>query len=115
MSTELNEKITGALTVELYPGKSLEEFCHRHFSNYDPDRFEAVAIRVFSGKEMVVTLYALDRSRQDGSTYNLSKLPVKKFKMMNLSALDILEFVKEFNLTLAVGNYDLEDIEVINK
>jgi hypothetical protein len=110
-----NERIKGELTVELSPGKSLEEFCERNFQNYDPDRFEAIALRLYFGKEMVVTLYALDKSRQEGTTYDINKLPVKKFKMNQLSALDVLEFISEFNVTLSIGNYDISDMEVINK
>jgi hypothetical protein len=115
MGTEINERIKGTITAELSPGKSLEEFCERNFHNYDPDRFEAVALRLYFGKEMVVTLYALDRSRQEGSNYDINKLPVKKFKMFDLSALDVLSFITEFNITLSAGNYDISDMEVTNK
>ncbi|MFL5764072.1 MAG: hypothetical protein ACJ77K_09035 [Bacteroidia bacterium] len=115
MSIDINQKITGTITVELQPGKSLEEFCERSFDNYDRDRFEAIAIRFYFGIETVMTLYALDKSRQEGNNYDINKLPVKKFKVVNISALDLLAFIGEFNLTLSAGNYDISDMEVINK
>lgn len=110
-----NQELKGALTLKLKSDKTLDEFCRNNFENYDSKRFEAVAIRVYYGKETIVTLYALDKERQKTSTYDLNKIPVKKFKngMINLS--DLIGFVEEFNFTLSAGNYPLEDMEVINK
>jgi hypothetical protein len=115
MGIDINERINGTVTVEFQPGRSLIEFCERNFQNFDPDRFEVVAVRLYFGMEMIITLYALDKARQEGSNYNINRLPVRKFKLNNLSALDVLEFVSEFNLTLSTGNYDISDMEVINK
>jgi hypothetical protein len=119
METSSNEFVTselsGKLTLKLQPGKTLDEFCERNFDNYNSDQFEAVAIRVFYGKETVVTLYALDKVRQEGTTYNINKIPVKKFKTSTFGLTELLMFIQEFNFTLSTGNFPLEDMEVINK
>jgi hypothetical protein len=111
----IHDELKGTLSVTLKGGKSLDEFCKNNFENYDTERFEAVAIRVYYGKETIITLYALDKRRQEKSTYNLNKVPVKKFKKGIINISDFIEFVEEFNFTLNAGNYPIEDMEVINK
>jgi hypothetical protein len=114
-SAVTKSELTGKLTLTLNPGRTLDEFCERHFNNYNSDQFEAVAIRVYYGKEMIVTLYALDKVRQKGTNYNINKIPVKKFKTTAFGFSDLLTFISEFNFTLSTGNYDLDEMEVINK
>jgi hypothetical protein len=108
-------ELSGKLTITLKPGKTLDEFCERNFENYNSDQFEAVAIRMYYGKEVVVTLYALDKVRQEGSNYNINKIPVKKFKKTTLGLTELFAFIEEFNFTLSAGNYPLDEMEVINK
>lgn len=111
----VKEKLKGVISVELKEGKTLEEFCEKSFINYNRDQYEAVAMRLYFGKEIILTLYALDKVRQEGSTFDKDKLPVKKFKMNSLPPFDILSFIDEFNFTISTGNYSIEDMEVINK
>jgi len=111
----LNTELSGKLTITLKQGKTLDEFCERNFDNYNSDQYEAVAIRMYYGKEMVVTLYALDKVRQEGTTYNINKIPVKKFKKTTLGLTELFAFIEEFNFTLSTGNYDLDEMQVINK
>lgn len=109
------EELRGLISFRLNPGKRFGEFCERNFNNYDPDRFEAIAIRFFYAKEIVITLYALDKPRQEGTNYDINKLPVKKFKSNAISLQEFMAFVSEFNFTLGVGNFPVEDIQIINK
>ena len=111
----VKNELGGKLTIKLQPGKTLDEFCEKHFDNYNIDQFEAVAIRVYYGKEMVVTLYALDKVRQEGTNYNINKIPVKKFKTSTFGLTELLTFISEFNFTISTGSFNLEDMEVINK
>ncbi|MCW3086159.1 MAG: hypothetical protein JWP12_3525 [Bacteroidetes bacterium] len=110
-----NEQLKGRISLKLQVDKSLEEFCEKKFENYNRDQFEAVAIKFHYGDEVLVTLYALDKVRQEGTTFNPKKLPIKKFKSTSFELYDILLFVKEFNVTLTTGNYRIQDMEVINK
>ncbi|MGZ3930175.1 MAG: hypothetical protein ACXVPQ_05115 [Bacteroidia bacterium] len=116
-AAEHEEALEGKITVKLRPGKSLDEFCEKHFDNYDRDRFEAVAIRFFFAKERMVTLYSLDKSRQEGHNFSSDKVPVKKFKMSDngISMEEFMAFVSELNFTLSSGSIPLSDMEVINK
>lgn len=119
METESNEvlrsELKGSISMKLNAGKTLDEFCDKNFDNYNSDQYEAVALRVFYGKEIAVTLYALDKVRQEGSNYNINKIPVKKFKTSSFGLSELFGFIDEFNFTLSAGNYPLEDMEVINK
>lgn len=107
--------ISGGIHVTLSEGQTLDDLCTQYIDEYNPERFEAIAIRLFAGKETIVTIYALDKARQETSTTDLNKLPVKKFKLEHISVRELLQFFEEFNFTLSSGHYNLEDMEVINK
>ena len=107
--------ISGGITVKLRDDLSLDDICMDYIPEYNRDRFEAVALRLFAGKEVIVTIYALDKQRQEGSNFNADKMPVKKFKLENVGVAKIFEWFQEFNFTINTGNYHLEDIEVVNK
>ncbi|MBA3664232.1 MAG: hypothetical protein H0W61_08495 [Bacteroidetes bacterium] len=117
MHTDITEgeKLSGKLSLTFRKNKTFLEFCEKNFNNFNPDQHEPVAIRLFHGMETIVTLYALDKVRQEGTNYDQQKIPVKKFKSITLTLIDILPYVMEFNFTISEGNYDIEDMEVINK
>ena len=118
MDHELNfiqEGITGEMSVKMANGQTLDDFCVQHIHEYNRDRFEALAVRVFVGDETVITIYAVDKMRQEGSTFSDGKIPVKKFKLNTLPLSALFSYCDSFNCTLSTGNYPLEDMEVINK
>lgn len=105
----------GAISLELKEGKTFDQLCAQLIKDFNPARFEALAVRLYWGKELTVTIYAIDKSKQEDSNYNPGKLPVKKFKLGSVSVNDILPYISEVNFTLTTGNYNIEDMEVINK
>lgn len=107
--------LKGPISLKFQEGKNLDDFCKSIFEHYDKERFEAIAIRLYYGKEIIVTLYALDKARQQGGGFYFGKLPVKKFKTTAISLAQVLPFIEEFNFTLTSGNYPLDAMEVINK
>lgn len=114
-NTQSGDHLTGKLTLTFKADKSFSDFCEKHFENFYPDQFEAVAIRVYQATETVITLYALDKNKQEGSNFNPDKMPVRKFKSSAITINEIMPYVLEFNFTLSSGNYELEDMEVFNK
>jgi hypothetical protein len=114
-SNSLENELKGMLSIKLKQGRSLDEFCKKYFDNYESERFEAVAIRVYYGKETIITLYARDKARETGTTHDLNRIPVKKFKKTTLALSDLFEFVEEFNFTLNASNFTLDEMEVMNK
>lgn len=111
----MQENISGSISVKMANGQTLDDFCSQYISDYNRDRFEALAIRVFVGDETVITIYAVDKTRQEGSTFGNGKIPVKKFKINTLPLSELFSYCASFNCTLSTGNYVLEDMEVINK
>jgi hypothetical protein len=111
----IKDDLAGALSVKLKPGQALNDYFEKHIPEYNPDRFEVLAIRFFYGTESAVTLYAIDKSRLEGTNFSKDKIPVKKFKLDPNFLNDILPMVEEYNFTLTTGNYPLVDMEVINK
>ncbi len=107
--------ISGGISVKLKNGKTLDDICMDHVPEYDRDRFEAVAIRVYAGKEIIVTIYALDKVRQEGTNFLPDKFPVKKFKLEKIQFDQLYKYLEEFNFTLSSGNYSLEEMQVLNK
>ena len=86
-----------------------------HILDYNRDRFEAIAIRVFVGDESIVTVYALDKVRQENTTLHPDKIPVKKFKLENIPLHELLTYCQGFNCTLSTQNFPLDAMEVINQ
>ncbi len=74
--------LTGEISVSLKNGTGLDDIFVKYIHDYNKDRFEAVAVRIFSGKENIVTLYAVDKLRQEDSTIPIDKIPVKKFNIL---------------------------------
>jgi hypothetical protein len=111
----IQEDVSGNLTVKMANGQTLDDFCVDYIPEYNRDRLEALAIRVYVGDETVITIYAVDKKRQEGSTYGTGKIPVKKFKITQVPLSELFSYCDSFNCTLSTGNYALEDMEVINK
>lgn len=109
------QEIKGELSVKMANEQTLDDFCMQFIPNYNRDRLEALAIRVFVGDETVITVYAVDKNRQEGSNFGEGKLPVKKFKIDSMDLSSLFSYCGAFNCTLSTGNYQLEDMEVINK
>lgn len=109
------EEITGTLKVQMANNLSLDDFCAEHINEYNRDRFEAFAIRIFVADETVITVFALDKLRQEDTALNPEKIPVKKFKITNVPVSAVFSYCNSFNCTLTTGNYDLDDMEVQNK
>ncbi len=112
--TLIKDDLGGVISLKLREGGSLNDYCFKHIDGYDPDRFEALAIRVFFGKETIITVYALDKNAQE-NTVSAEKMPVRKFKMDGSFLKDIIPFIEACNFTLTTGNYPLEDMKVINE
>ncbi len=113
--TIIEGDLGGAISLRLKSGTSINTFCASHIQNFDPDRLEVLAIRFYYGKEMTITLYAIDKDGQEGSNFSPDKIPVKKFKLDTQFAQNLLPFIQECNFTLTTGNFPLESMEVINK
>lgn len=105
----------GAVSLNFKEGKSFGLFCSDIIPEYNITRFEAFAVRLFFGNELTITVYALDKLKQEGNNYNHEKIPVKKFKLQGISFEQLRAYIDEFNFTLTTGNYEIEDMEVINK
>lgn len=84
-------------------------------AKYNPDRFDAAAIKIFVSKgEFIVTIFAVDKFKQEQNDYPKDKLPVKKFKLF-LEWEEFISRIKNFDVVLSNGAYDIEDIVVQNK
>jgi hypothetical protein len=103
----------GKITVE-FDRQALKDLCSKYVAGYDVARFEVVAIRIFCAKEIVLTIYAEDKLNT-GSGLGENKFPVKKFKKEIRSHAEFFEFVRAFNFTISAGDYNMEDMEVINR
>jgi hypothetical protein len=114
-TTVTPQQLSGDLSIQLANGQTLDDFCQSHIAEYNRDRFEAIAIRVFVSDESIVTVYALDKMRQENTTLNPDKIPVKKFKLEDVPLNELLTYCQGFNCTLSTGNFPIEAMEVINK
>lgn len=107
----MESNFTGKISAELNI-RAIEQLCLRHVPFYDPMRFKIVAIRVYSGNEFIVTVYASDSFHQPifGETN-----PVKKFKIINVPPSDVFNCLTSFNFTLFDEQHKDDAIVVTNK
>jgi hypothetical protein len=106
--------ITGGISVKLPSQQTLDDFCLKYIPNYNKNRFEAITIRLFAGKENIITVFALDKLHPV-SDHAAGKLSVKKFKIENIYPDRLLSFFESYNFTLSKDSYQIEEMEVINK
>ena len=102
--------ISGGITLKLHKGETLDSFCERYVPGYNANELEVVALRIFAGKEIIITVYALDKkAKMKGDM----KLPVRKFKTEGIPIERLFSYIQAFNLTVSTGQYDMDDMEVI--
>lgn len=111
----IHEAIEGTLKVVMANNLTLDDFCAEHLTDYNRDRFEAFAIRLFVGDETIITVYAVDKIRQEDSVADPSKVQVKKFKITGVSLSAVFAYCSSINCTLNTGNYEIDDMEVTNR
>ena len=62
--------LNGAISILLANDQTLADFCQLHITEYNKKRFEPFAIRIFLGKETVITVYAADKLREEKDVNN---------------------------------------------
>ncbi|HMK04741.1 MAG TPA: hypothetical protein VK489_11140 [Ferruginibacter sp.] len=107
--------LTGEVSVTLDDSQSLDDLCSKYIYDYNRDRFEPLALRIFIGKEIVATLYAVDKVRQEDSNLDPDKIPVKKFKVPGIPLHELFRYIASLNLTLTTNLYPMESMQVMNK
>jgi len=111
----IKDDLGGATSLKFKPGVDINAFCSSRIPDFDAERFEVVAIRLYYGKETVVTIYARDKTRSESMSGKEDKIPVRKFKLGLNFLQELLPFVEEMNTTLLTGNIPLDNMEVMNK
>lgn len=93
--------------------EQLSKFCTAYIPGFEPEKFRLVAVRLFCGKEIMLTIY----TEEIGSNKTLSngRYPVKKIKTEIRSAAELLAFASAFNFTVANPEYNLDAMEITNK
>ena len=92
----------------------LERLCQKHFAGFETARFGIVAVRLFSGHELVLTVYAEDRLNHNTALPE-KKFPVKKFKTEIKTLTEFFEVAQVFNFTVANPDYNIDAMEVTNR
>lgn len=79
----------------------------------DLTKYEPISLRVFAiEKEIMVTVYALDKENYQHHYEQTGKLLVKKFKT-ETTLQQLFKYVKQLDFTMVSGEYDVEEFEVI--
>lgn len=111
--TDIRDDLGGPVSVKFTPGASFEDYCAGSVPEFDRERLEILAIRIYYGKEISVVLYAIDKDRHTDADPN--ELPVRKIKVMPSFLSNLLPYIAELNVTLTTGLYPLDRMKIINK
>ena len=107
--------LLGFAGLDFYKEEDLNSLAVRLIDGYNPDRFDAMALRLFiQEKDPVIVIYSVDKFRLEQNNYPTDKLPVKKFRIP-ISFDQLIRSVKRLDFTLGNDNYDIADMLVINK
>jgi len=107
--------LTGKSALDLFRKEDLNSLAQKLVPGYNPDRFDASALRFFVQRSSpVITFFAVDKLKQEGGNFPPKKLPVKKFKV-KISFDDFIRYFKRFDVTLTNDAYDISDMIVTNK
>ncbi|MES2515838.1 MAG: hypothetical protein V4580_16915 [Bacteroidota bacterium] len=87
----------------------LSDLCLRHIPGFEPERFNIIAVRVFAGKEFIVTVFAQDNLNHDDLHH------VRKFKIETLSHKEFYNYVDSYNFTLVDESVHIDGMAVLNK
>ena len=107
--------LSGFAAMDFYRKEDLNSLASKLIPDYNPDRFDAMAIRLFIQKqEPSLVLYAVDKYKMEEDHYPKNKLPVKKFRI-HVPFQKFLQSIKRFDFTLGNDAYDIRDMLVMNK
>ena len=106
-----NEVMPGSLSVTFKETDDFNTLCCR-LAGYSSERFEAIALRFFSGEETIITIYARDKMKNTGGPDD--RIPVHKFKVQS-SLADFFNEIRQLNFTISSTQFDLWEMEVVNK
>lgn len=103
----------GAFNMIFKEGDTFNSVCAR-MAGYSTERFEAVALRFYSGDETVITVFAHDKFHRNSMEEGEARLPVHKFKVMGTIE-SFFKEIQQLNFTVADAAYDMDLMEVNNK
>ncbi|MES2763753.1 MAG: hypothetical protein V4677_16175 [Bacteroidota bacterium] len=89
--------------------QKLNDLCTDHIPGFEADRYTVVAVRVYAGKEFIVTVFAQDKLNDDDMHH------VKKFKIETLSHKEFYNYVDGYNFTLIDDSVHIDGMAVSNK
>lgn len=107
--------LSGDISIHLKEGQTLHDLFGKYVYEYSRERFEPISMRIFVGKETIVTLYAIDKLREDSSQVPADKIAVRKFKIGNIPLEELFSCMASFNCTLTTNSYPLDAMYVMNK
>jgi hypothetical protein len=110
--------LVGVVSINLNKNEDFNEFASE-IAHYNPDRFQAVAMRVFFENNSsnflntpIVTIYAVDK--ENPKRLENGKIPVRKFKF-EISFEQLFIRLRQLNFTVTDGDFDLAEMEVTNR
>ena len=110
-----HHSLVGFAALDLYKKEDLNALAVRFIDGYNPDRFDAMALRFFvQKKDPEIILYSVDKFRLEQNNYPANKLPVKKFRI-RIPFDQLVQSIKRLDFTLSNDNYDIADMLVMNK
>jgi hypothetical protein len=104
--------LVGVISINLGENKSFNDFASE-IAGFDTNVYEAIAVRLFDEKIPIVTIYAKYKDEAKNS-HNGNKIKVHKFKK-EIQLNDFFNKLSGWNFTVTSGEYDIENMEVVNK
>jgi hypothetical protein len=105
------DDLVGVVSINLHENQNFDLLASQ-VGGFDPAQFEAVALRVFIQETPVITLYAREKASNE-SLNTQGKLLVHKFKV-EMGFEELFSKFRKLNFTVTAGDYNIENMEVVN-
>ncbi len=99
-----NEKSSDNNSIKITTDQTMDEFCERYIQGYNRDRFDALAFRVYIGQGTLLTVFVVDKGKQEGKNLDREKMSVKRFKINSIPASELLNYCASFNYMVLTGS-----------
>jgi hypothetical protein len=106
------DDITGISSMNFRNGADFNMFASE-VAGINLNQYQPIILRIYIHSEVIITIYAIDKTQYEEHKLKTGKLLARKFKL-DISLKDLFAWFKQIDFTLVSGNYNIEDLDVIN-
>lgn len=106
------DDLSGAISMNFAENHDINNFSKK-VANINTEQYQPICLRIYIQSEVIITIYAIDKSQYETHKAKTGKILVRKFKL-DITLQELFSWFRQIDFTLVAGDYKVEDLEVIN-